>query len=309
MDHLSQDTSEAPVLLADTRSIVRPNLWNRMSHWVLWRIFVMALMLLVLVIVTPRVLDLGIPPEPSPWHSALVALRNLFVAGMMVWVYSFSVRLMERRSATEVMPHPFNLLTGALIGTALLSAVYFVLWSMGRATFAYGTGVMGLGFALVGVFGAALVEELLLRAILFRIAEQAFGTTTAVVLSAGIFGLLHGLNHGATLMSDVAIALEAGVLLALAYALTRNLWLAVGIHLGWNFAEGSIYGAAVSGTTPAHTLLRGSLTGARTLTGGSFGPEASIVSIAVCLVASAVFLLFIIRKHYWIPVGFRLTLP
>jgi hypothetical protein len=36
-----------------------------------------------------------------------------------------------------------------------------------------------------------------------------------------------------------------------------------GIHLGWNFKEGSIYGAAVSGTTPAHTLLRSSLTGRR----------------------------------------------
>jgi uncharacterized protein len=309
MNHLTQNAIEEPVLLADTRSTAPPNLWNRMSHWMLWRIFIMAVMLLIVVIVTPRVLDLGIPPEPSPWHPALAALRNLVVAGMMVWVYSFSVRLMERRSATEIMPRPLNLLTGTLIGTALISAVYIVLWSMGHATFASGTGVMGLGFALAGVFGAALFEELLLRALLFRIAEQAFGTTSAVVLSAGVFGLLHGLNHGATLMSDVAIALEAGVLLALAYALTRNLWLAVGIHLGWNFAEGSIYGAAVSGTAPAHTLLRGSLTGAQTFTGGTFGPEASIVSIAVCLLASAVLLMFIIRKHYWIPVGFRLTLP
>jgi membrane protease YdiL (CAAX protease family) len=103
-----------------------------------------------------------------------------------VWVYSLSVRLMERRSATEVTPRPLNLLTGTLIGTVLISAVYVVLWSMGHATFASGTGVMGLGFALTGVFGAALVEELLLRAILFRIAEHAFGTTTAAVYTADI---------------------------------------------------------------------------------------------------------------------------
>ena len=298
MNRLTQNTIEEPVLSADTRSTVPPNLWNRMSQWMLWRIFIMAVMLLIAVIVTPRVLDLGIPPEPSPWHPALTALRNLVVAGMMLWVYSLSVRLMERRSATEVAPRPLNLLTGTLIGAALISAVYVVLWAIGHATFASGTGIMGLGFALVGVFGAALFEELLLRAILFRITEQAFGTTTAVVLSAAVFGLLHGLNHGATLMSDVAIALEAGVLLALAYALTRNLWLAVGIHLGWNFTEGSIYGAAVSGTASTHTLLRGSLTGAQTLTGGAFGPEASIVSVAVCLLASAVLLMLIVRKHY-----------
>jgi hypothetical protein len=51
---------------------------------------------------------------------------------------------MERRSATEVTLRPLNLLTVTLIGTAFISAVHFVLWSMGHATFASGTGVMGL---------------------------------------------------------------------------------------------------------------------------------------------------------------------
>jgi membrane protease YdiL (CAAX protease family) len=129
-----------------------------------------------------------------------------------------------------------------------------------------------------------------------------------VVLSAVIFGLLHGLNHGATLTSDVAIAVEAGILLALAYGLTRNPWFAVGIHLGWNHTEGSIYGAAVSGTAPVHSLLRGSLSGTAAFTGGTFGPEASLLSFAVCAVASAVLLLLVVRRRLWSPVGFRLRL-
>jgi membrane protease YdiL (CAAX protease family) len=284
-------------------------MWGRLRHWMPWRVVVMAVMLLAVVIVVPRALDLLIPAEPSPWHQALVALRNLAVAGAMVWAYRFSVRLMEHRPAVETSPRLLNLLTGMLLGFSLMSGVYAALYVAGHAEFAPGTGVTGLGVALAGVFGAALVEELLFRAIFFRIAEQACGTTVAVMLSAALFGLLHGLNHGATLMSDVAIALEAGILLALAYALTRNLWLAVGIHLGWNFTEGNIYGAAVSGTAPGHTILRAALTGTESLTGGAFGPEASIVSIAVCLLASGAVLTLVIRKRQWIPVGFRLRSP
>jgi membrane protease YdiL (CAAX protease family) len=308
MIHSTQNTME-DMALSPSQPRLPSTLWARMTHWTLWRIFIMALMLLTVVIVTPRLLDFGIPREPSPWHPALVALRNLLVAGAMVWVYSLSVKLLERRSSTEVKPRLLNFVSGTLIGTALISAVYLVLWVAGHAFFALGTGTTGLGFTLAGVFGAALFEELLLRAILFRIAEQAFGTTAAVVFSAVIFGLLHGMNHGATLMSDVAISLEAGILLALAYVLTHNLWLAVGIHLGWNFAEGSIYGAAVSGTAPVHTLLRTSLIGTPVLTGGTFGPEASIVSIVVCLFASGALLLLVLRRRRWVPVGFRLALP
>ena len=308
MIHSTQNTLE-DMTVSPSQPRPPSTLWDRMTHWTIWRIFIMALMLLTVVIVTPRLLDFGIPREPSPWHPALVALRNLLVAGAMVWVYSLSVKLLERRSSTEVKPRLLNFVSGTLIGTALISVVYLVLWMAGHAVFALGTGTTGLGFALAGVLGAVLFEELLLRAILFRIVEQAFGTTTAVIFSAVIFGLLHGMNHGATLMSDVAISLEAGILLALAYSLTHNLWLAVGIHLGWNFAEGSIYGAAVSGTAPIHTLMRTSLTGTPVLTGGTFGPEASIVSIVVCLFASGVLLLLVLRRHRWVPVGFRLTLP
>jgi membrane protease YdiL (CAAX protease family) len=274
-----------------------------------WRIFAMEVMLVALVILAPRLADLAIPQSPSPWHAPLVALRNLAVAFAMLAVYGFSVRIFERRSAAEISPRPAHFFIGAATGAALISFVYGVLLVSGHAVMTKGTGLEGLGYSLVGMFGAVLFEELLVRAIFFRIVEQAFGTTAAIVISAVLFGLLHGFNNGSSWTSDIAVALEAGILLALAYVLTRNIWLAVGIHLGWNFTEGSFYGAAVSGTTPTHTYLRTTLSGAPSLTGGLFGPEASWISIAVCLVGSAFLFGMVLRHLQWQPARFRVSLP
>ena len=138
----------------------KPGIWERMNHWIPWRMLIMSVMLLIVVIVTPRVLDLGIPAEPSAWRPSLVALRNLLVAGAMAWIYAFSVKLLERRPAIEVKPRPLDLFTGTLIGAALISAVYAGLWVTGHASFAAGTGTTGLFTAIAGVFGAALVEPL-----------------------------------------------------------------------------------------------------------------------------------------------------
>jgi hypothetical protein len=74
-----------------------------------------------------------------------------------------------------------------------------------------------------------------------------------------------------------------------------------------NFAEGNLYDAAVSVHTAPHSLVRATLHGPTLLTGGAFGPEASSVSIGVCLLASAVLFTLIVRKGGWRPVGFRLT--
>src|SRR5688572_22811179 len=77
---------------------------------------------------------------------------------------------------------------------------------------------------------AGVTEEILLRGIVFRWLEEFGGSWFALALSALIFGFLHAGNPNATLISSLSIALAAGVLLGGAYMLTRNLWLAIGMH-------------------------------------------------------------------------------
>jgi membrane protease YdiL (CAAX protease family) len=160
-----------------------------------------------------------------------------------------------------------------------------------------GYRVSGFGsvFGSLAIFGTmaavATVEELLFRGIVFRLVEELVGTRGALVASSLLFGLLHLVNPGATLWGALAIAVEAGLMLGAAYAAMRSLWPAIGIHLGWNFVEAGIFGATVSGSDhgPAG-LLTASLPGPAALTGGGFGPEASLLALVVCTVPTVLFL-------------------
>src|SRR6185312_21790 len=126
----------------------------------------------------------------------------------------------------------------------------------------------------VGLFGfmaaAAVTEELLFRGVLFRIVEERFGTWVALTSTGVVFGAQHLSNAHATVWGAIAIALEAGGMLAAAYAATRNLWVPIGLHFAWNFAEGGIFGTDVSGQSGAGGLLHGELSGPAPLTGGEF---------------------------------------
>jgi hypothetical protein len=112
--------------------------------------------------------------------------------------------------------------------------------------------------------------------------------------------VLHLLNPGATLLNAAAISIEAGVLLAAAYMLTRRLWLCIGTHIAWNFTQGGIFSVAVSGGENKG-LLRSTLVGPDWLTGGTFGAEASVVALVVCFAAGIVLIVLAIKKRNVVP--------
>jgi hypothetical protein len=71
--------------------------------------------------------------------------------------------------------------------------------------------------------------------------------------------------------------------------------MAMGLHAAWNFTEGGLFGASVSGTTP-YGLLHSRFSGARLLSGGAFGPEASIIAVVVCCTAGVAFAVAVSRR-------------
>jgi membrane protease YdiL (CAAX protease family) len=106
----------------------------------------------------------------------------------------------------------------------------------------------------------------------------------ALVISAVIFGGLHLMNKDATLIGVIGIMLQTGITMGAAFMLTRRLWLPMGIHFAGNFTQGGIFGSAVSGNGAETGILRATITGPDWLTGGAFGIEASLVTIALGLV-------------------------
>ncbi|HEY5106741.1 MAG TPA: type II CAAX endopeptidase family protein [Caulobacteraceae bacterium] len=309
---MSQRQSTTPVSVEATAPPENVALsWFRtLGRWAILRIAIYLAAVIGALILSKLATMPFIPPAPSPLHGPLTLAANLGSAALLLGAYALVVRLVERRAAREIDPRSGVglFLIGTLLGAGLMATVFLILWGLGMATFPPGTGVHGLIGLLAVAFAVGVMEELILRAIVFRVLEDATGTTVAVIFSAILFGLLHAINPGATLLSSAAIALEGGVMLALAFVLTRSLWCSIGIHMSWNFTQGAVFGAQVSGFAPSHSLLRTVLTGPEILTGGAFGPEASIVSMVVCSLASVVLGVLVIRRAGWRPRTLKLRL-
>ncbi len=235
------------------------------------------------------------------WPKLLITLIALASAALGLLLYAGFIRLVEGRAVSELSLKgaPAELGRGVLLGAGLFTATIGVLALLGfyRVDGINGWEELLPGFVVAVISG--VFEELLFRGILFRIVEESLGTWLALLISALLFGLVHLANPNATLWAGFAIAIEAGVMLAAAYVLTRRLWLAIGIHFAWNFTQGAIFNVAVSGNQTGG-LLRSSLGGPEMLSGGSFGAEASPIALAICL-AAGLFLLLKAREHWQAP--------
>lgn len=217
---------------------------------------------------------------------------DLLMGAALIPLYLAGARWIERRGAVELRPAGLvrGLGGGVLMGAALFSCLMGVLWLAG----VYRPSVWGswtpLPMSLLSLLGGAVAEEMIFRGFLFRLIAGLGGNWTALAVTSALFGLAHLGNREATLASSAAIAIEAGILLGAAYAASGSLWLPIGIHAGWNFAEGPVFGMAVSGNAQRAAWIAGQLHGPALLTGGAFGPEASIVAVVVCLGAASIYL-------------------
>lgn len=222
----------------------------------------------------------------SGW--AKLALATLAAVGLVA-VYAGVARIVEARPVVEVAPRlAFRFLMGAAAGAALVTVTVALVAALGGYRVVGSTPVSGLVARVGPSLHSATWEELAFRGLLFRCLADWLGVWRAVAASALVFGALHGLVENGSVWSATAVAIEAGVLLSLAFWATGDLWFPIGMHFGWNFTLGGVFGSAVSGGAVPSVLLA-QWSGPAWLTGGAFGLEASIVAVAVCSTASIVF--------------------
>lgn len=241
----------------------------------------------------------------DPLHHALATLS---VQLLPAWIgYAIVVRLIERRRMRELSPRdiPTFGVAGLVTGAVLFSVVVGVLWLAG-SYHVLGTDpqVDWLPSVLVAGVGAGIGEEIIARGVIFRIVEEGLGTWWALLISAAFFGAAHIFNTGATLWSSAAIAIEAGLLLAMIYHVTRSLWACIGLHAAWNIMQGTVYGIPVSGGAGKGWLVS-SRTGPDWLSGGVFGAEASVVALGTCSLLTLALLVVALRRGSIVPPAWR----
>lgn len=242
---------------------------------------------------------LVIPPaQLTPGHPVAVAVA---IVGVLV-AYLILARLIERRkSPVELAPNrALGLLWGVLFGAGAFLVAYLLITLLGGFRL---TGTAEVNWShwwwqvLISGVSAGVIEEILFRGILYRLLEEFIGTWIAVAISGLVFGLVHITNPDATWWGAIAIALEFGLLMGVVYAFTRSLWIVIGIHFAWNVVQGPVMGVVVSGTGGAPSLLITDSRSPDLISGGSFGAEASLLTVLMMLGVAVVVAVLLVRRR------------
>jgi len=136
----------------------------------------------------------------------------------------------------------------------------------------------GLIFLMVAVF-----EESTLRGYLQFTLTRGIGFWWGALLLSVLFGFSHGTNPGETPVGLFGAA-GIGLIFCLSLWYTGSLWWALGLHAGWDWAQSYFYGVSDSGLVARGHLLGAHPIGPRLWSGGTTGPEGSLLALAEVIV-------------------------
>ena len=218
------------------------------------------------------------------------ALLAFFVA-LATWIVS----RMEKRPLSDYGIPPrgifgLRFLEGALWGFAMLSAIVLVLRVTGhfqidsvalagRALWRY---ALGWGAVFLAV---AVHEEFAFRGYWLFAFARLRGFWRAALITSVIFGAAHLFNPGENVLGILQVV-GIGLLFCLMIRRTGTLWFALGFHAAWDWAETFFYGTPDSGLLGVGRYLNTSVQGPKWLTGGSAGPEGSVIAFLVILLCA-----------------------
>lgn len=236
--------------------------------------------------------------DPVIGVAIAIVMAVAVIAAYVAWG-----KLIERREVTELsLPGAGReFAIGMLIGAGLYTGCVLLLMALGMYRIEGLNPVAYMIPAAAMAVKSSVFEELLFRGVLFRSVEDMAGSWIAIVVSSLVFGLLHLLNPAATIAGAVYISIEAGLLLAAAYLVTRRLWIAIGFHMAWNYVQSAVFSGVVSGGVSLPGLFKVRIEGPSFVTGGSFGMEQSVFALVLCTTAGIVMLVMAIRRGHLLP--------
>jgi membrane protease YdiL (CAAX protease family) len=269
-----------------------------------WRIFIFLMIFMVIAkILNVLVKLIGGPPEN-------IILSELTKGLFLIVVSTISV-ILNRKFIDKKSLISFgldfkqygitDLLFGFILSGLMISMIFLINFTMGYIeieSFGFHNVVANTVFTfllwllIIGV-SVSWFEELTFRGYLLQNLKDGIGIRWAVLLSSIIFGLLHLLNPNATILSGIIIILITFILV-LGWLRTGQLWIPFGLHAGWNFFMGPVFGFPVSGMLE-DSFLKIKINGPNWITGGEFGPEGGYLVLPIIGIGIA--LLFILTKN------------
>jgi len=232
----------------------------------------------------------------------------MLVAAVVVGL--LMLRLVEKRPMSDLgwrldrQAAP-QLAIGTLLGVAALFAAALLAVLAGALRFVPDHGTIGewlIGVARI--FGVLLLpaamEEALFRGYPYQKLVEGFGAPVATVAASAGFALAHANNPS---VNGFALAniFVAGIMLSVAFLLTRSLWFATGVHVGWNWAMAGLLDLPVSGLELFDAPLYEPFDrGPAWLSGGAFGPEAGIAGFVGLGLALAGVVWITRKKARWV---------
>lgn len=277
-----------------------------------WRILITITLLLILLIITSPLYDYGL--IVYIWQAVAVLgvmwFASHFLDKRPFADYGFQMSVKWMRDA----------LIGCLVAAVAMLLIFATQFYLGwvtvdqigadgdRAVFWSGILMFFVMMIAVGVW-----EEAFFRGFLLTNMQDGFQTKyldkksamlIAVLITSGIFGLLHMSNPNATMASGLNITI-AGMVLAYPFVVTGSLAIPIGIHFSWNFFQGAVFGFPVSGIENQQSLVMITQGGPEMLTGGAFGPEAGITGLAgllLILILTEIYMKSAVMKNIK-PVG------
>lgn len=187
-----------------------------------------------------------------------------------------------------------HLATGALWGVVGMSIMMAMLMLFHGARIEFSadsplvllqSGLLwAVAFMLVG-----LTEEMTFRGYAFFKLTQGIGPVAGTLVMSLLFGLAHMGNHGETIVGILQVV-AFGLICCLAVWRTGSLWWVIGFHAAWDWSESFLFGTADSGRVASGHWLTTHATGPAWLSGGSVGPEGSLLVFPILALLTVVIL-------------------
>jgi membrane protease YdiL (CAAX protease family) len=235
---------------------------------------------------------------------AITALLILAATGIMAWVERRPLGTFGFGGGRKVR----HLAQGIFWGAASLAVLVGALWATGHLVFdgrllGAGAAIRNAGLFAVAFLGVAFTEEYLLRGYLqytlargcsgilafFGAGERSApgGFWAAALVLSFLFGFGHAANPGESPLGLLAAGL-IGLVFCFSLRLSGSLWWAFGFHFSWNWCQSFLYGVANSGTLIPGHLTASHPQGAALISGGTTGPEGSILILPLVAVLALI---------------------